>query len=44
VQREMIGRPDDIKQIFVSSAITLGRDPAFEGGGLVDLLRALESV
>ena len=44
VQREMIGRPDDVKQIFVSSAITLGRDPAFEGGGLVDLLRALESV
>ena len=24
--------------------LTLGRDPAFEGGGLVDLLRALESV
>jgi subtilisin family serine protease len=44
VQREMIGRPDDVKQIFVSSAITLGRDPAFQGGGLVDLLRALESV
>jgi serine protease AprX len=44
VQREMIGRPEDVKQIFVSSAITLGRDPAFEGGGLVDLLRALESV
>ena len=44
VQREMIGRPEDVKQIFVSSAISLGRDPAFQGGGLVDLLRALESV
>jgi serine protease AprX len=44
VQREMIGRPEDVKRIFVSSAISLGRDPAFEGGGLVNLLRALESV
>jgi subtilisin family serine protease len=44
VQREMIGRPEDVKQIFVSSAISLGRNPSFEGGGLVDLLRALESV
>jgi serine protease AprX len=44
VQREMIGRPEDVKQIFVSSAISLGRDPSFEGGGLVDLLHALESV
>ena len=44
VQREMIGRPEDVKQIFVSSAISLGRDPSFEGAGLVDLLRALESV
>jgi hypothetical protein len=40
----MIGRPEDVKQIFVSSAISLGRDPSFEGAGLVDLLRALESV
>ena len=44
VQKEMIGRPDEVKQIFVSSATSLGRDPAFEGGGLVNLLRALESV
>jgi len=44
VQKEMIGRPEDVKNIFVSSATSLGRDPAFQGGGLVDLLRALESV
>jgi len=43
-QKEMIGRPDEVKQIFVSSATSLNRDPAFQGGGLVDLLRALESV
>ena len=44
VQRELIGRPEDIKRIFVESATSLGRDPGFEGGGLVDLLRALQSV
>ncbi|GAS90133.1 S8 family peptidase [Mycolicibacterium brisbanense] len=44
VQRELIGKPEDIKRIFVESATSLGRDPAFEGGGLVDLLRALQSV
>ncbi|WP_458316337.1 S8 family peptidase [Mycolicibacterium brisbanense] len=44
VQRELIGKPEDIKGIFVESATSLGRDPAFEGSGLVDLLRALQSV
>jgi len=44
VQKEMIGRPEEVKQIFVSSAMSLGRDPFFEGAGLVDLLRALQSV
>jgi subtilisin family serine protease len=44
VQKEMIGRPEEVKQIFVGSAISLGRDPAFEGGGMVDVLRALQSV
>jgi subtilisin family serine protease len=44
VQRELIGKPEDIKRIFVESATSLGRDPAFEGSGLVDLLRALQSV
>jgi len=44
VQKEMIGRPEEVKQVFVSSATSLSRDPAFQGGGLVDLLRALESV
>jgi serine protease AprX len=44
VQKEMIGRPEEVKQVFVSSAISLGRDPSFEGSGMVDLLRALQSV
>lgn len=44
VQREFIGKPEEIKRIFVESATPLGRDHAFEGGGLVDLMRALQSV
>jgi serine protease AprX len=44
VRREFIGRPDQVKRIFVDSATPLGRDPNFEGGGLVDLMRALQSV
>ena len=43
VQQEIIGRPEEVKQVFVSSATSLSRDAAFQGGGLVDLLRALES-
>ncbi|GAB4585100.1 S8 family peptidase [Nocardia sp. IFM 10818] len=44
VQREFIGDPEAVKRIFVESATSLGRDPAFQGGGLVDLMRALQSV
>ena len=44
VQREMIGKPEDIKKIFVASATSLGREPAFQGAGMVDLMRALQSV
>ncbi len=44
VRREFIGRPDLVKRIFTDSATTLGRDPNFEGGGLVDLMRALQSI
>ncbi len=44
VRREYIGRPDEVKRIFVESATPLGRDPSFEGAGLVDLMRALQSI
>jgi subtilisin family serine protease len=44
VRREFIGRPDEVKRIVVQSATSLGRGPEFEGGGLVDLMRALQSV
>jgi serine protease AprX len=42
VQRELIGEPEEVKKIFVSTATSLGRDPAFQGAGLVNLHAALE--
>lgn len=43
VQREFVGRPDEVKRIFTSSATSLNRDPNFQGAGLVDLMRALQT-
>jgi subtilisin family serine protease len=44
IRREFIGKPLDVKQVFTSSALTLGRERYFEGHGLVDLMRAIQSV
>ena len=44
VRREFIGRPEQIKQIFLSTATDLKRDRHFQGHGLVDLMRAIQSV
>ncbi len=44
IRREFIGSPEEIKKIFTSSATSLGRDPNFEGAGLLDLMRAIQSV
>lgn len=44
VRREFIGRPDEVKDLIVRSATPLGRSPDFEGGGLLDLMRALQSI
>jgi hypothetical protein len=44
VHREFIGRPDDVKRILMDSASDLGREPAFQGRGLVDAMRAIQSV
>jgi subtilisin family serine protease len=44
VQREFIGQPEEVKDIFVDSATDLGRGREFQGGGLLDLLRALQKV
>ena len=42
--RELIGRPGRIKEILCKSATDLGRERAFQGAGMVDILRALQSV
>jgi subtilisin family serine protease len=44
IRREYIGRPDDVKKIFLDSATPLGRERYFEGRGLVDLMRAIQSI
>jgi subtilisin family serine protease len=44
IRREFIQRPEDVKRIFLDSATSLGRERYFEGHGLVDLMRAIQSV
>jgi subtilisin family serine protease len=44
VRREFIGRPEEVKRIFLSTATDLKRERHFQGHGLVDLMRAIQSV
>ena len=44
VRREFIGDAERVKKIFVSTATDLGRDKYFQGSGLLDLMRAIQSV
>jgi serine protease AprX len=44
VRREFIGRPEKVKEVFLSTATDLKRDSYFQGCGLVDLMRAIQSV
>jgi subtilisin family serine protease len=44
IRREFIGRPMEVKRIFLESAIPLGRERYFEGHGLLDLMKAIQSV
>ena len=41
---ELIGRPRRIKQILMDSATDLGRTRDFQGAGLLDVLRAMQSI
>jgi serine protease AprX len=43
VRREFIGQPTRVKEIFTGSAISLRRHADFQGAGLLDLMRALQS-
>jgi serine protease AprX len=44
VRREFIGQPETVKEIFTSTATNLHRRETFQGKGLVDLMRAIQSV
>ncbi|HUC00456.1 MAG TPA: S8 family peptidase [Solirubrobacterales bacterium] len=41
---ELIGQPRQVKQILCGTATDLGREPTFQGAGLIDALRALQEV
>ena len=41
---EFIGQPQRVKEIFTESATDLGRDKYFQGHGLIDLMRAMQTV
>jgi subtilisin family serine protease len=44
VRQEFIGHPWRLKEIFMSTATDLRRDRYFQGAGLIDLMRAIQSV
>ncbi len=44
VRREYIGEPEKVKTIFLSTATDLKRDRYFQGAGLIDLMRAIQSI
>ncbi len=43
VRPEFIGRPLDVKEIFLETATDLRRAPQFQGRGMVNLFRALQA-
>jgi serine protease AprX len=44
VKREYIGQPEQARALLMQSAVDLGRDPGFQGAGLVDLMKLIQSV
>lgn len=44
IRHEFIGQPARVKEIFMTTATDLRRDRCFQGRGLVDLMRAIQSV
>jgi serine protease AprX len=41
---ELVGQPARIKEILTRTATDLGREPYFQGAGMLDILRALQSI
>lgn len=44
IRREFIGQPNRVKEIFLATATDLKRERYFQGYGLIDLMRAIQSV
>lgn len=44
IRREFVGQPERVKRLLVETATDLGRNPFFQGGGLLDLMRAIQAV
>jgi serine protease AprX len=44
VRREFLGRPLDVKELFMRNATDLKRTRDFQGCGLVDLMRSIQAV
>jgi subtilisin family serine protease len=44
VRREFLGQPEKVKAILMGSATDLGRRADFQGAGMIDAMRALQSV
>lgn len=44
VRNEFIGKAERVKEIFCSTATDLRRDRYFQGAGLIDLMRAIQSI
>jgi hypothetical protein len=44
IRREFIGQADEVKRIFLDSATDLRRERYFQGAGLVDVMRPIQSV
>jgi serine protease AprX len=41
---ELIGRPAEVKRVLCTTATDLGRERYFQGSGIVDALRAIQSI
>jgi hypothetical protein len=44
VKNEYIGQPEKTRDLLMQSAIDLGRDPNFQGAGLIDLMKLIQLV
>ncbi len=44
IRSEYVGSPEEVKRIFLATATDLNRTPYYQGKGLVDLMRAIQSV